>query len=89
MILDIFMLWIIIGVILLILGIELENIVYNMLSVIIFIIIFIQSLWIEVPGIADYADYTSSAMSLAFIFTNIVWLLILNARMKKRKRFHL
>jgi len=89
MILDIFMLWIIIGVILLILGIELESVIYNMLSVIVFIIIFIQSLWIEVPGIADYADYTSSAMSLAFIFTNIVWLLILNARMKKRKRFHL
>jgi len=89
MILDIFMLWIIIGVILLILGIEFENIVYNMLSLILFIIIFIQSLWIEVPGIADYTDYTSSAMSLAFIFTNIIWLLILNARTKERRRFHL
>ena len=89
MILDIFMLWIIIGVILLILGIEFENIVYSMLSVVVFIIILVQSLWIEVPGIADYADYTSSAMSLAFIFTNIVWLLLLNARTKDRKRFHL
>ena len=89
MILDIFMLWIIVGVILLILGIELENIVYSMLSVIVFVIILIQSLWIEVPGIADYVDYTSSAMSLAFIFTNIVWLLMMYSATKQRKRFHL
>ena len=87
MILDIFMLWIIIGIILFVLGIELENIIYNMISLVIFIIIFAQSFWIEVPGIIDYTDNTTSAISLIFIFINLIWMIVQFLNLKKIKEY--
>jgi len=88
MIIDIFMIWIIVGVILFVLGKELESPIYNIVSLTLYIIIFAQSFWVQVPGIEDYIDNTTSAISLIFIFVNIGWLILMHMDLKRIQGFN-
>ena len=71
--------------ILFIIGIELESIVFSATSLLLWIIILAQSFYIEVPGDTFYTDYTLNATALAFIFINVVWLIIMYTNFKKEK----
>ena len=85
MILDIYLMLIAIAFITFILGIEKENIVYTGTSLVLWLIIFAQSFYIEVPGIDNYVDYSVNALCLTFIFINIIWMLIIHMEIGKVK----
>ena len=68
-----------------VLGIEFESIVYSATSLLLWIIIFAQSFYVQVPGDTYYTDYTMNAASLAFIFIDIVWLVLLYMNFKRSK----
>ena len=72
-----------------ILGVERENIIYSMLSTILWVMTMVGALYVQVPNDTNYMDLGFSGICLAFIFTNIIWLLMMNAATKQRKRFHL
>lgn len=53
-----------------------KKIILSMLSMMLWLVIMAQSHYIQVPGIDDYSEITIRALSLAFIFTNIVVILV-------------
>jgi len=78
MILDVYLMMLVFAFILFIFGIEKESIVYSGTSFLLWMIIFAVSFYIEVPGIDTYVDYTINAISLAFIFINLVWMFMIH-----------
>ena len=72
-----------IAFILFILAIERESIIYSATSLMLWLIIMAQSFYITVPGDADYIDFTINAVCLAFIFINLVWMLIMHFDWRK------
>lgn len=86
MIIDLFMLMIVMAFILFILAVFDENIVFSGVSLLLWIVIFAQAFWIYVPGDAGYTDYTWNALSLAFIFINIIWMLTIHFELGERYR---
>ena len=85
MILDIYLMLIAMGFILFIIGVERWSIVYAGTSFLMWIIIFAASFYIEVPGIDEYTDYTINAVSLAFIFINIIIMLMIHFKIGEPK----
>ncbi len=71
--------------ILFIIGIELESVVFTATSLLLWLIILVGSLWIWVPGDAGYTEYGLNAVSLAFVFIDVVWLILLYANFKKER----
>jgi len=78
MILDVYLMMLAFAFILFIFGIERENVWYAGTSFLLWMIIFAASFYIEVPGIDNYIDYTINAVSLAFIFINLLWMFMLH-----------
>jgi len=81
---SVFILLVAIAFVLFLLCIENQSKVYGMISLILWVIILVQSLWIEVPNDTDYADYTLSAISLIFIFANLIYVLALQFDWRRR-----
>lgn len=86
---SVFMIMVGMAFILFILGVESKSMIYSMMSTMLWTITMITAHYIQVPGDTSYADLGFSGLCLAFIFTNIVWLIMMNARTKERKRFRL
>jgi len=84
MVLDIFLMLMAIGFILFIMGIERENQGYAGLSLIIWLVIFVQSFYITVPGDTDYSELGIQALSLAFVFINLVIMLVIQFDWRKK-----
>jgi hypothetical protein len=84
MILDVYLITLVFAFILFLFAIEKESIIYAMLSFLLWIIIFGASFYIQVPGDDHYIEYTLNAISLAFIFTNLIWALILHFDWRKK-----
>ena len=65
-----------IAFLLFIFGVEAESVIYSFMSLMLWIVVMISSLYVEVPTVADaYVEYGFSAFCLAFIFANIAWLI--------------
>lgn len=72
-----------------ILGIENKAIVYSALSTVLWIIIMGASLYIEVPAIDEgYTEYGFSAFCLAFIFANIIWMILQLMEFRKSSQYN-
>jgi len=84
MILDVYLMMLAFAFILFVFGIEKESIVYAGTSFLLWMVIFAVSFYIEVPGIDEYTDFTINAISLAFIFINLVWMFVIHFDWRKR-----
>ena len=73
-----------IGFILTIIAEEQESIVYSMISLIIWLVLFPQSLWITDVGGTTYNEFGLSAICLGFVLVNVI-LLILHIMAWKKK----
>lgn len=73
---SIFILIFIVAFVTTILAYENKSIIYSMLSLILWLIIMAQSLWITDIAGNNYTEYGVSAVCLAFIFVNIIMLII-------------
>jgi len=67
------------------LGIIMEHEMFTWISLIIWIIIFAQSLWITVPGIDSYSDFVLQAICLVFIFTSLINVISMRMDLKRIK----
>jgi len=74
---SVFIILVAIAFILFILGVEEESKMYCIMSGVLWLIVFVQSLWIEVPSDEVYTEYTLNVISLIFIFANIIYYLAL------------
>jgi len=74
---SVFILIVAIAFILFLLCIEHSSRVYGMISLVLWLIILVQSFWIEVPNDTQYSDYTLSAVSLIFVFANLIYIIAL------------
>ena len=72
-----------IAFIMFILHIETESVIYGMTSIMLWLLTMVNTLWIEVPGIDTYTEYTINALGLIFIFVNILALLYRFMQLKK------
>jgi len=96
---DLYIMLFLVALLLLILSVYEESIIFGMMSFICWMIVFVQSLYIEIPyvawtdiggtaniteGIFLYSEYGFSALSLAFIFFTIIWMLVLHFDWHKR-----
>lgn len=66
-----------IAFILMILAVEKKSVIYSSLSFLMWIIIFASSLYIQVPGIDEYSDFTINIVCIGFIIVNVVWIVYL------------
>lgn len=69
---NIFVLLMIMSFIIFVIAIEKESWALSVMSAILWIVIFAQAFYIEVPGDTAYVDYTINIVSLVFIFVNII-----------------
>ena len=65
-----------IAFVLFVLGIFEKSITFSAMSLITWIIVMANSLFVEVPADTDYSEIGFSAFCLAFIFANILWIII-------------
>jgi len=89
MIESIFLILIGMAFILFILGIELTSTIYSGTSLILWVLIMAQSLYIHVPGDTAYQEYGLNAFALVFIFINIIWIIIMYMTKQSKKRYRL
>lgn len=80
---SVFIVLLAIAFVLFILGIEAESKIYCMISLVLWVIIFAQSLWITVPTDTTYSELSLSAISLIFVFSNLIYLLALQFDWRK------
>ena len=73
---SIFVLIFVVAFVTTILGYQEKSIVYSILSLMIWIVIMVQSLWITDIAGNVYNEYGLSAICLAFIFINIILLIV-------------
>ena len=91
MIVEIFIAMLIMAFILTILGVETDGIAYLGLGLVMWIVLFVQSLWIDVPYVIAYVtggtvnitatsdvytEFGLSAISLGFVFVHVLWLVL-------------
>jgi len=86
MILDIYLMLMAMAFILFIIGVERWTMIYTGTSFLLWIIIFAASFYIQVPGIDTYIDYTINAISLAFIFINLVIMMMIHFEIGESNR---
>lgn len=77
MIESVFIILLAIAFLLFLLGIERKSIIYSGISLILWILIMIQSLYIQVPGDTDYSEMGLNAFALIFIMVNIIHIIYL------------
>jgi len=81
---SVFIVMLAIAFVLFILAVENRSQIYCMMSLILWLIILAQSLWIEVPRDTEYTEYVLSAASLMFIFANLVLVFVFQFDWRKR-----
>lgn len=81
---SVFLIFIAMAFLLLVLGIELESIIYSSISTMMWVLIMISSLYVQVPGDTYYSEMGLNAFALMFIFTNIVWIISLHFDWRKK-----
>jgi len=74
---SVFIMFIAMGFILFILGIEMSSVVYAITSTLMWIIILAGQLYIEVPTDTIYDEPAFYAVGLGFIIMNIIWIIII------------
>lgn len=73
---SVFIMMVSIAFILFILGVFERSVTFSFLSLLLWVIVMINSLFIEVPSDTSYSEAGFSAFCLAFIFANIIWLIL-------------
>jgi len=98
MIVSLFIVLLVIGVIVFILGVKDDNIVYQFISMILFLVLFAQSIYITVPFLAatdatvytivekQYIEPGLGAFCLIFVFTDVVLLVVEFVDRRKKKQ---
>ena len=86
---SIFITFIAIGFISFILGIELENVIYSALSLLMWIILMAGYFYIEVPSDTIYDEPVFLPVALAFIFINVIIIILSFTRFKEESRYRL
>ncbi len=89
MIESVFMMLMGMAFILFILGVEGRSIMYSFTSLMLWMITMAQSLYIHVPGDTSYQEWSLNAFALAFIFINIINIVMIWMDAKDRRRFRL
>lgn len=80
----------IMGFVLFILGMEAENVIYNAVSMFMWIVVMAGQLYIETPGIVDAFDEPGMlAVALAFIFVNVLLIIYNFTDLKEMIRYRL
>lgn len=75
-----------IGFVLFILGIYEKSAIYSFMSLIVWLIVMANALYVQVPtDTTTYTEYGFSAFCMAFVFANIVWMLSLYMEFRKTK----
>jgi len=74
------------GFILFVLGIFEESIIFAATSILMWIIILAAHLYVEVPADTYYTEGSMVPLSLAFIFINLIWIIILQMDLKIGRR---
>jgi len=69
---SVFIILLCMGFILLLLGIELKTVLYNWVSILMWIVVLAAYLNIEVPSDTYYQEWTMLPLSLGFIIINII-----------------
>jgi len=82
---SIFILMVAIAFILFVLGIAEKSVTYSALSLLLWIVVMLNALYIEVPTDTSYSELGFSAFCLAFIFTNIIWIIIMYLEFRSEK----
>ena len=81
---SIFIVIVMMAFILFVLAVFDENVIFAATSFLLWMIIFAQSFYIEVPCDTYYTEYGLNAISLAFIFINLIWMLVLHFDWQKK-----
>ena len=68
-----------------VLAVEKWSIIYSSVSLILWLIIMASSFYVQVPGDTNYSDATINAICLAFIFINIILMVIIHFRIGQPK----
>jgi len=79
MIESLFIMMVLVGFLMTIYAHEKQSIIFSITSVILWIIIMINSLWVQIPfstGYEEYAEYGFNAFCLIFVFLNIIQALL-------------
>jgi len=67
-----------------ILGVEKWAIIYVGTSLLMWIVITVASFYIQVPGDTTYIEYTLNAVSMAFIFINVLLMIMIHFEIGKQ-----
>jgi len=73
---SVFIMFIAMGFVLFILGIERYSITYSITSILMWIVILAGQLYIEVPNDVAYSEPAFYGVGLGFIIVNIIWIVI-------------
>ena len=85
---SLFILILLMGFVLFLIGILEKNIVFSVTSILMWLITMATHLYIEVPNVeAAYEEEVLVPLSLAFIFINLIWIIIMY--MKQREDYRL
>ena len=86
---SVFLIIMLMGFVLFLLGIVEENSIFTGTSILMWIIILAAHLYIEVPADTSYEEPVMVPLSLAFIIINLLILVIGYFRMKHEDKYHL
>ena len=84
---SIFIIILLMGFVLFLIGVTEENIVFSITSILMWIIVMAAHLYIEVPADTSYEENALLPISLGFIFINIIWIVVLYFKNKEENRF--
>lgn len=73
---SVFIMFIAMGFVLFILGIERHSITYSITSVLMWIVILAGQIYIEVPNDTSYGEPAFYGVAIGFIVVNIIWIVI-------------
>ena len=87
---SVFITLIVMGFILLVLGIERENVIYNAISILMWIIVMAGQIYIESPHTAStYEEPAMLPVAIAFIIINVLVTVIVFTDLKTKMRYRL
>lgn len=74
---SIFVLSIVLGFITFILGVEGEQILYTLISILMWIIVMAGMVFVQVPSDTYYTEWAYFAVAIGFLAINVMWAIIL------------
>jgi len=83
---SIFIVLLIVGFLLTLISHEEESMIYSMLALVIWLVLFVQSLWIVDVGGTVYNEFGLSAICLGFVLVNLVSLVMFTLDWLERKK---